>query len=528
MATRSRRRRSKVEQVVRLSENLTAPAERVLAVTGGSPGRTEWMLPASIVEPVLARATVAGDGGGARLDLEARVSLDLPYFGFLFRRAVRRHIRRQLAHEAACVGARLEDRPEPSEPGRPKWAPPEAMSAHQARALATLGFVLAVTGYCGSLLTQAVDPIAHTFGADDAALGVATAATRVGTLLALAGGILADRIGRRRLVIAATVCACAASLASALAPSLAVLGALQVLVRGGVNLATVVAFIAVTEEAPEGGRAYALAAAGLAGSLGFVLGALLLPVAQLGSEAWRALFAIGGLGLLLVPGLSRRLTESSRFAQLVRREVRGHAGEVVDRIYGGRFALLAATGFLLNMFFAPTSQFTNRYLSVERGYTETGILLLRAATQALPALIAVWAGGRVAESRGRRPAAIAGLLVMAVTDAIFFLTSGFTLGVTLLVSTAAAALAAPALASFNTEMFPTEVRGTAGGSLLIASVAGSVAGLLLAGYLAGPLGSIGRAIALTAVAPLLVGLFLIPHLPEAKGKALDEISPPEV
>jgi hypothetical protein len=32
----------------------------------------------------------------------------------------------------------------------------------------------------------------------------------------------------------------------------------------------------------------------------------------------------------------------------------------------------------------------------------------------------------------------------------------------------------------------------------------------------------------TCLAPIIVALYLIPRLPEARGRALDEISPPEV
>ncbi len=98
----------------------------------------------------------------------------------------------------------------------------------------------------------------------------------------------------------------------------------------------------------------------------------------------------------------------------------------------------------------------------------------------------------------------------------------------LLVSTAAGALAGPALAAFNTEMFPTEVRGTAGAALLLCGVTGSVVGLVVAGALSDPLGGIGPAVAVTAMAPLVAAVLLLPRLPEARGRKLDEVSPPEV
>jgi hypothetical protein len=64
--------------------------------------------------------------------------------------------------------------------------------------------------------------------------------------------------------------------------------------------------------------------------------------------------------------------------------------------------------------------------------------------------------------------------------------------------------------------------------LLGASVLGAVGGLLLVGYLADPLGDVGKAVAVTCIAPVVVAVLLIPRLPEGGGRALDELSPPEV
>jgi MFS family permease len=304
---------------------------------------------------------------------------------------------------------------------------------------------------------------------------------------------------------------------------------MHVLVNGGANLAFGVAFIAAVEEAPEASRTYTIAIVGIAAGLGFALGACLLPLADLAPDAWRGLYAGAALGLVFVPSIRRNLSETKRYSALAaRRAPRGRVGEVVDRRYGGRFILLCATGFLLNVFFAPQSQFTNRYLGEERGFSGLGILGLRTLTQALPALAAAYIGGRLAESSGRRPIAFRGLLIGAVTTAAFFSFGGPLLWVMLCLSTASTSLAGPSLAAFSTELFPTEVRGTAGAGLTMTAVLGSATGLLLTGYLSEPLGSIGYGVAVTSVAPLIVALFFIRHLPEAKGVLLDDVSPSEV
>lgn len=488
-----------------------------------------WTDPSEVIGELPVGAHVEDAPAGCVLHLWAERPPRVPYFGIVFSPLLRAEARRHLRWLADRAEAEVLGRDDPGPRRPPAWGPPVPMSQAQVRTVATLCFVLAVAGFGGSLLTQTVDFFAASYGASDAQLGLVTAVTRAGTLVALAGGALADRLGRRRLTIVATATICAGSVLSAAAPALPVFTAVQVVVRGAQNLAIAVAVIAVVEEAPEGARAYLLAFAGLAGSVGFGAGAVLLPIADLAPEAWRILFVGAGASAAFLPGIAARLPETRRYEALERRGApRGRAGEVAGRAYRGRFLLVAATGFLLNLFFAPSSQFTNRFLAAERGFSGLDVLALRAVTQVAPAIVAVLAGGKLAESRGRKPAARLGVLVMAVAGAAFFASAGPLLWVALTATTAAAGFAGPALAAFNTELFPTEVRGTAGGSLLIPSVAGSMVGLLLAGWLAEPLGSIGFGVAVTAAAPLVVGLFLVPHLPEARGMLLDDVSPPEV
>ena len=163
-----------------------------------------------------------------------------------------------------------------------------------------------------------------------------------------------------------------------------------------------------------------------------------------------------------------------------------------------------------------------------RGFSGFGILVVRAVAQAIPALFAAYAGGQLAEARGRRPLARWGLIMGASLNAMFFLFGGPALWLFFALGTVGIGLAGPSLSAFTTELFPTEVRGTAGAGLTITAVMGSATGLLLAGYLATPLGSIGRSVAVMAVGPIIVATVLIRFLPEARGMLLDDVSPSEV
>jgi MFS family permease len=99
-----------------------------------------------------------------------------------------------------------------------------------------------------------------------------------------------------------------------------------------------------------------------------------------------------------------------------------------------------------------------------------------------------------------------GLVGGAVGIAGFFLFGGPVLWLMFAGGTIGLGLAGPALSAFSTELFPTEVRGTAGAGLAFTAVMGSATGLLVAGYLAAPLHSIGRGVAVTSIGPIIVAM----------------------
>ena len=51
--------------------------------------------------------------------------------------------------------------------------------------------------------------------------------------------------------------------------------------------------------------------------------------------------------------------------------------EIFDRAYGGRFLLLGLAAFLTNVFSAPSSQLTNRYLTHADDFTNADVAVFR-------------------------------------------------------------------------------------------------------------------------------------------------------
>src|SRR5699024_6123354 len=116
----------------------------------------------------------------------------------------------------------------------------------------------------------------------------------------------------------------------------------------------------------------------------------------------------------------------------------------------------------------------------ERGFSAARISLFTILTST-PAGIALVAGGRLADTRGRRAVVAVGVAGGALVAAWGFTTQGWPMWAANLAGTMLGALAVPAMGAYGPELFPTAARAKANGVLQVVSVAGSALGLVVAG-----------------------------------------------
>lgn len=464
------------------------------------------------------------------LRLETSSDVRVPFFTWFLRLQAWLGARRALPHAAARITAAATGHEPPGALTPLPVVPPVPFTPEQAARLAAVSAVALLANFSGALLSQDGDAATSGFGRSGQALGVALAVARAGVLVSLVAIALADRWGRRRLILVGLYGACAANLLTALAPTFEVFTGAQLVNRALVNTVLVVAGIAAVEDAPEGARAFATGMYALALGAGFGIAVVLLPLADLGDYGWRISFALSAALVLLVPLIGTHLKETTRYVRVANRtEQRGRVREVFDRAYGARFLLLGLAVFLTNIFSAPSSQLTNRYLTHAHSFSNADVAVFRAVTAGAPGIVGVLVASRLAESRGRRPVAIVGLIVATVFQGAFFLADGsLLLWVTPVIAIIAAACAGLALGTLDAELFPTEVRGTSSGFLLVSGVAGSSVGLVLATQLTGFVGGLGPAIALCGIASLIAAVVVVPRLPETADRRLDDVSPSEV
>ena len=429
-------------------------------------------------------------------------ALAVPFFAFLFVLPVRHELRKQVLGTST---------------GMPWWAPADRLDARAATVLGTLCAISLFDGYVGTLITQTLTYVADGFGVEgDRSQGVTLAAVRLAILLAVPLAALADRRGRRSILLLCATVAVLLTAVTALTPSLPLFTLVQTASRGFSTALTILVLVVAAEEMPAGARAFAASVTAMSAALGAGFCVMALPIADLGDETWRVLYVLPLLALPLLAAAGRRLPESKRF-------VAPH-GDAHLTGHGQRLRLLAIAAFLIQLFTAPVSQLQNEFLRDERGYSAFGISLFTIATST-PAGLAVLAGGHLAEVRGRRMVAAVGLIGGSVLLALMYLTSGSTMWLLSLAGSWLAGLTVPALRVYGPELFPTGLRAGTGGLIVVAGVAGSASGVLLAGVLSDALGGLGWAMAILAAGPILTAVLVLTRYPETAHRELEDLNP---
>jgi MFS family permease len=433
-------------------------------------------------------------------DVEFRLAV--PFFAFLFVLPVRHELRKQLRGDVS---------------GTPWWAPADRLDERAATVLGALCAISLFDGYLGTLITQTLTYVSDGFGVEgDRAQGVTLAVVRLAIFLALPLATLADRRGRRHVLLLAVTAGVLLAALTAAAPSLVWFTASQTVARGFSTAIGILIVVIAAEEMPAGARAFAASVTSMCAALGAGICVIALPIADMGDDGWRLLFLVPLLGLPLVRVAGRLLPESKRFTT-------PHA-EANMTGHFGRLWLLAVAAFLVGVFAAPVSQLQNEFLRDERGYSAGGISLFTILT-GTPAGLAVLAGGHLAEVRGRRFVGAVGLAGSSILLSLMYLSSGSAMWLLSVLGSMLAGLTVPALRVYGPELFPTSLRGGSGGLLAVAGVLGAATGVLAAGFLSDGLGGLGRAISILAIGPIIVAVLVLTKFPETAHRELEEINP---
>ncbi len=430
--------------------------------------------------------------------------LIIPWFSWLFAWPVRRTLRRREFNGQTGI--------------QPWWAPPDRLDQRQALLLGLLAAAAMTAAYTNTLFTQTANYAAKDFDVGKFGQGIGGVVVRIGVVCALPIAFMADRVGRRRMILLAAWLAPIISSLGALAPSFPALVGTQAVGRPmGLALDLLVG-VAATEEMPKNSRAYALSVLAMASGLGAGIAVGGLPLVRVGDSGWRLVYLLALIWLIVAVDLRRRLPETRRFE-------RPHI--TAPPLHKARLAQIAGVSFFANLFVAPASFFQNRYLDEVRGLSPAEVTIFTFAT-ATPAALGFVVGGKIADVQGRRR-----LLVTALPISTALLVWSFSVGGAGLWLGAFGAgfiggIAYPAFAVYRTEMFPTGNRGRAAGLITTAALVGGSIGLLVVGRLLDRGWSYGSAIGLMALGEVVAIVIVLTRYPETAHKDLDELNPEPV
>ncbi|MDQ6744043.1 MAG: MFS transporter [Candidatus Dormibacteraeota bacterium] len=380
--------------------------------------------------------------------------------------------------------------------------------------LGLAGLAVFLVSFDGSILVLALPAIARDFQASVPDLANLGSGLQVGALLGLPMAMLADRLGRRRLLAAAVLGFSLANLASAAAPSLAWLAGARVLAVGFESVAAAVATALVVEEVPNDQRGRAVAAITIAGGAGLGLTTLLYP---LFAPHWRWLYLFGGVGIPAAAALARFLPESRAWSA-TRTELLPFR-VLLSRPWRRRLVVAAVAAALSAVFFEPANillaLFANRELHFSPTLISAGVVI-----SGLIALPAFPLGGWLSDRRGRRlvGASLSALTAVAAAAAFAGGTAAYWVGIVVWSFLASASV--PVIGAWYGELFPTRARATSESVSTVAAAAGGVLGLQLVAAAQSHLG-LGHSLAATGVAALVSAALLL-ALPETRGQPLPD------
>jgi len=181
-----------------------------------------------------------------------------------------------------------------------------------AAAISALGGML--FGYDIGVISGAILFIKREFSLSAGMEEIVVSSVLLGSLAgAAAGGTLADRLGRRKLLIATAIVFGLAAIAAALAPGTAWLILARVVAGVAIGVASFVAPLYISEIAPVDIRGKLVSINQVALTSGIVI-SYLIDYAFAGSQAWRWMFALAaipaaafGIGLMFIPDSPRWL-----------------------------------------------------------------------------------------------------------------------------------------------------------------------------------------------------------------------------
>jgi MFS transporter, putative metabolite:H+ symporter len=394
----------------------------------------------------------------------------------------------------------------------------------QARYLVFLMWLVGVLAAFATSHASSTIPFSRvSLGLTEGDMSLVLAVARFAGIASLLFSWWGDKAGRRRPFLVAFGVLILATASTALVETGWQFGLLQAITRAAASALGTLAIVLIAEQVAPGIRAFAISLYGAGGSFGAGLGLIALPLAEVGPNGWRGLFALGALGLVALPMLTRGVKESPVFevedvAVLI---AAAPLRDLLASRFSGRLYLTGGINFLVNIFMAVTLTFSIERLVGDVGLdTSTAVILslLGGTTGAMGFFL----GGRLADTIGRRSTTVMSLILVVIGGvALYWFESLPILALAIAVGTFGSFAFVPSAASHRTELFPTAFRTTANAAGGYFGMIGSAVGLLIGRFTIDEIG-LSQTVSLLSVG-IVGGIVLTLLLPETKGQELDAV-----
>ncbi|MBW2455919.1 MAG: MFS transporter [Deltaproteobacteria bacterium] len=399
------------------------------------------------------------------------------------------------------------------------------LTAYQKKLFIFLSVATFFEGYDFIALTQVLPEVRAEMSLGKAEAGFLIAFIYTGTILAFLLVRLADRWGRRRVLTLTIAGYTLTTFATGLSPDPISFAAFQFLARIFLIAEWATTMVIAAEEYPADRRGMVLGVIQGFSALGSIVCAGVAPLLMdLTSYGWRSVYFVGIIPLVILAFARRGLRESRRFAEQLA------AGESVQPSlfaiwrtpYRRRLIQIACIWALTYVCTQNAVTFWKEFAIESRGFTagQVGLSISIAAVASMPL---VFYSGKLLDQIGRKRGAVVIFSMGALGVVLSYGLHGrWPLTVALIFGIFGASGVLPVLNAFTTELFPTELRGSAfaWANNLLGRI-GYVLGPAVVGLVATDLGW-GPAVQMTAIGPIIAVILILWWLPETGSKELEE------
>jgi MFS family permease len=383
--------------------------------------------------------------------------------------------------------------------------------------VAALGSVARTFGHVartGTLSAQA--------GLSATTLGVGLAVIRLASLGALPLTGLADRLGRRTMLLATVSIGLVATVVAAVSPGYWWFVAIFALGRPFLSSTNALSQVSAAEQTSSADRSKAVALVAAGYGVGAGLTAI---IHSLGSSVlgFRGIFALAVVPLALVPLMARWTTETDRFTIAAAAD---HPVPVLGAVRSPfRTRLAAVCGLALAISFVTGPANTFVFLFAQNVvHLAGGVVAAMVVGAGVTGLAGLLVGRWMSDHLGRRPTGAIGLVGITTFGTLTYAGSSGALVGGYLLSVFAGSVFAPAIGSLLNELFPTSVRASAAGWFLVAGVIGAVLGLVVFGAVAQSDNRFSLAAVVTFL-PVAAASLVFLAVPETRGREPEDLWP---